>query len=57
MYEYMRFLGIILKVLRLEVSVYMGFLTRREAGMVFYQVFLLSPLQCTVTEQYKYVRG
>jgi hypothetical protein len=28
----------------------MDFLNRREGGMVFYQVFLLSPLQCTVTE-------
>ncbi len=25
--------------------------------LVFYQVFLLSPLQCTVTELQKYVRG
>jgi hypothetical protein len=27
----------------------MEFLNHRERGMVFYQVFLLSPLQCTVT--------
>jgi hypothetical protein len=35
----------------------MGFLNHREGGKVFYQVFLLSPLHCTVTGQYKYVRG
>ncbi len=28
----------------------MDFLNHREGGMVFYQVFLLSPLQCTVNE-------
>jgi hypothetical protein len=28
----------------------MDFLNHREAGMVFYQAFLLSPFQCTVTE-------
>jgi hypothetical protein len=28
----------------------MGFRNHRERDMVFYQVFLLSPLQCTVTE-------
>jgi hypothetical protein len=28
----------------------MDFLNYREGGMVFYQVFLLSPLHCTVTE-------
>ncbi len=28
----------------------MDFLNHRERGMVFYQVFLLSPLQFTVTE-------
>ncbi len=27
----------------------MDFLNHRERGMVFYKVFLLSPLQCTVT--------
>jgi hypothetical protein len=27
----------------------MDFLNHRERGMVFHQVFLLSPLQCTVT--------
>jgi hypothetical protein len=27
----------------------MDFLNHREGGMVFYQVFLLSPSQCTVT--------
>ncbi len=27
----------------------MDFLNHREGGKVFYQVFLLSPLQCTVT--------
>jgi hypothetical protein len=27
----------------------MDFLNHREGGVVFYQVFLLSPLQCTVT--------
>jgi hypothetical protein len=30
----------------------MDFLNRREGGMVCYQVFLLSPLQCTVNELY-----
>jgi hypothetical protein len=35
----------------------MGFLNQRELGKVFYQVFLLSPLQCTVIELYKYIRG
>ncbi len=29
----------------------MNFLHHREGGMVFYQVFLLSPLQCTVTSR------
>ncbi len=28
----------------------MDFLNHREGVMVFYQVFLLSPLQCTVTK-------
>ncbi len=28
----------------------MDFLNHREGGMVFYQVFLFSPLQCTVTD-------
>jgi hypothetical protein len=28
----------------------MDFLTHSEGGMVFYQVYLLSPLQRTVTE-------
>jgi hypothetical protein len=28
----------------------MDFLNHRDWGKVFYQVFLLSPLQCTVTE-------
>ncbi len=40
----LRFLGIILGGLRVEVSVWI-FLNHRERGMVFYQVFLLSPLQ------------
>ncbi len=35
----------------------MDFLNHREGCMVFYQVFLLSPIQCTVAELYKYVRG
>jgi hypothetical protein len=39
----LRFLGIIVRVLRLEVSV--DFLNHEEGGMVFYQVFLLSPFQ------------
>jgi hypothetical protein len=26
----------------------MNFLNRKEGNMVFYQVFLLSPLQCTI---------
>jgi hypothetical protein len=38
----LRFLGIILRVFRLQVSEWIC--------MVFYPVFLLSPLQCTVTE-------
>jgi hypothetical protein len=38
----LRFLEIILRFLRLEVCI--GFLNHREGGMVFYQVFLLSPL-------------
>jgi hypothetical protein len=33
----------------------MDFLNHRKGGMVFYQVFLLSPLQCTVTELTKTV--
>jgi hypothetical protein len=40
----LRFLGIILRVLRREVSVWIS-LNHREEGMVFYQVFLLSTLQ------------
>jgi hypothetical protein len=39
----MRFLGIVLRILRLEVSV--CFLNHREEGAVLYQVYLLSPLQ------------
>jgi hypothetical protein len=40
------FLGIILRNLRL-----LSFcMEHRKGGLVFYQVFLLSPLQCTVTE-------
>ncbi len=35
----------------------MDVLNHREEGMVFYQGFLLAPLQCTVTALYKYVRG
>jgi hypothetical protein len=46
----MRFLGIILFS---NLKFLYGFLKNRERGMVFYQVFLLSPLQCTVTN----VRG
>ncbi len=43
----MRLLGTILRFLRLEVFC-MDFVNHRKAGyMVFYQVFLLSPLQCT----------
>ncbi len=38
----LRFLGIILRVLRLTISVYMVFLNHREGGKVFYQVFLQS---------------
>ncbi len=30
-----------------------GFLNHREGGIDFYQVFLLSPLQCTVAELQK----
>ncbi len=28
----------------------MDFLKHREGGVIFYQVFLLSPLQCTVMQ-------
>jgi hypothetical protein len=35
----------------------MDFLNHREGKIVFYQVFLLSLLQCTVTELKKYVRS
>jgi hypothetical protein len=35
----------------------MDFLNYREGDMVFYQGFLLSPLQCTVMLLLKYVRG
>jgi hypothetical protein len=45
----LRFLVIILRVRRLEVSVWIS-LTIGKGGMVFYQVFLLSPLQCTLME-------
>ncbi len=31
-------------------SEFMDFLNQREKGMVFYQVFLLSPFKCNVTE-------
>ncbi len=31
----------------------MDFLNHREGGTVFYQVFLVSPLRCTVTELYR----
>jgi hypothetical protein len=31
----------------------MDFLNHKEGGMVFYQVFLLSLLQCTVAELYR----
>ncbi len=34
----------------------MEFLDHREWGMVSYQDLYLSPLQCTVTELYKYIR-
>ncbi len=43
---FLRFLGIILRISDLRFLY--GFLNK-EGGMVFYQVFLLSPLQCTVT--------
>jgi hypothetical protein len=32
------------------------YLNHRGDGMVFHQVFLLAPLQCKVTDLYKYVR-
>jgi hypothetical protein len=36
----------------------MDFSNHREGGMIFYQVVLLSPLQCKVTELYvKYIKG
>ncbi len=35
----------------------MDFLNQREGGMAFYQVFLLSSFQSTVTVLYKYLRG
>ncbi len=31
----------------------MDFLNQREGGVGFYQVFLLSPLECTVTFHYR----
>ncbi len=34
----------------------MDFLNHREGRMLFYKVFLLSPLQCTVTELQKLLR-
>jgi hypothetical protein len=50
----LRFLGIILRVLRFFC---MDLLSHREGGMVFYQVFLPSPSQCTVTiESYTKLR-
>jgi hypothetical protein len=45
----LRFLGIILRVLRLEVSVWIS-QTIGKGSMVFYHVFLLSFLQCRATE-------
>ncbi len=45
------FLGITLGVLRLGFLHW--FLKHRDGNMIFYQVFLLSPLQCTVTELQK----
>jgi hypothetical protein len=39
----LRFLGIIWRVLR-DLRILYGFLKQREGGMVFYPVFLLSPL-------------
>jgi hypothetical protein len=45
----LRFLDIILRVLRLEVFC-IDILNHKEGGMVSYHVFLLSSLQCTVTE-------
>ncbi len=35
----------------------MDLLNHREGGMVLYQVFLLSPLQCTVAGTVETVRG
>jgi hypothetical protein len=35
-----------------QYSVQCTFLNHNEGGMVFYQVSLLSPLQCTVTQLY-----
>jgi hypothetical protein len=43
-----RFLCIISRILRLEVSV--KFSKTRGRGYGFYQVFLLSPSQCKITE-------
>jgi hypothetical protein len=48
----LRLLGIIMRVPDLRGGFCMDFLSYREGVMVgFYQVFLLSPLQCTVTER------
>jgi hypothetical protein len=35
----------------------MDFLNHREGDVIFYPVFLLSPLQCTVTHYIEAVRG
>ncbi len=35
----------------------MDFLNHREGGIIFYQVFFLPLLQCTVAGLYKCVRG
>ncbi len=44
------FQGKNLRVLGLEVHICFVFLKHRKGDIVFYQIFLLSPLQCTVTE-------
>jgi hypothetical protein len=51
----LRFLGIILRVLRLEVPVWISETIGK--GAWFSIRFSSCPLQCTVTELYKYVRG
>jgi hypothetical protein len=48
----LRFLGILLRFLRLEVSVW--FLNHREGGLVFYQVYINSTVEiCNRLHEFK----